>query len=241
VKRILFAAAVLGGLAVAGCQRFQMDAEVFDRFDVATLKVSRSADVINAIKKDDELLVQSPTVVAAWGQRDEQSRLWCNAVAFDEETLTAVRKYAAAYEQFDRSYFITARRKLRFDAELVVPRQLLDEPYTDAGDRKRAILAWAMESFREDMDTLGGENTELLSLAMLVRQTGTGILQTLDRSPGLAANLADPAGVAFDHINLGPGRVRMLVQDDITRIKIKVGKEWFDLQPFEKHSDVQNM
>ncbi|HEV59058.1 MAG TPA: hypothetical protein ENN87_16430 [Phycisphaerales bacterium] len=241
MKRTLFAAAVLGGLAVAGCQRFQMDAEVFDRFELATLKVSRSADVLNAIKEDDEMLVQSPTVVALWGQRDEQNRLWCNAVAFDEESLTAVRKYATGYEQFDRSYFITARRKLRFDAELVAPRQLLDEPYANTSDRNRAILAWAMESFREDMDTLGGENTDLLNLVMLVRQTGNGILQTLDRSPGLAANLADPEGVAFDQINLGPGRVRMLIQDDVARIKIKVGKEWFDLQPFEKHSDVQNM
>ena len=140
-----------------------------------------------------------------------------------------------------RDSFITARRKLRFDAELVAPRQLLDEPYTDAGDRNRAILAWAMESFREDMDSLGRENTELLSLAMLIRQMGNGILQTLDRSPGLSATLADPEGVAFDHINLGPGRIRMLIHDDVARIKIKVGKEWFDLQPFEKHSDVQNM
>ena len=47
--------------------------------------------------------------------------------------------------------------------------------------------------------------------------------------------------MAFDQINLGTGCVRLLVRDDVARIKIKVGKEWFDGKPFEKHPDVQNM
>jgi len=246
VNRTMLVVAVFGGLALmaAGCQRFQMDTEVFDRFDLATLKVSRSADVLNAIKKDDELVVQSPTVVCSWGQRDNGDNLWCNAVAFDEQSLTAVRKYAAAYEQFDRPYFVTACRKLRFDAQLVVPQRLLDEPYADAGARNRAVLAWALDRFREDMDTLSGQSTELNSLAMLIRQTGNGLLHSLDRSPGLAANLADAAGAAFDQVNLGPGRVRMVLDEDIARIKIKVGKEWFEGpggKPFEQHPDVQAM
>ena len=169
MKRTMLALVLLGCMVAAGCQqRFQMDTEVFDRFDLVTLKVSKSADVLHALKKDDEMIAQSPTVVVSWGQRNEQDHLWCNVVAFDDQTLAAARKYAAAFEEFDRVVYITARRKLRFDAQLVVPRQLLDEPYADAGARNRAVLAWAIDTFKHDMDSLGDENTELAGLVMLV-------------------------------------------------------------------------
>ena len=78
----------------------------------------------------------------------------------------------------------------------------------------------------------------LRSSSMMVKQALNTILVQLDQSPALAARLSGPKGMSFDHMTLGPGRIRMVVIEDIVKVKIKVGKDWFGRQKFEEHLDV---
>ena len=76
---------------------------------------------------------------------------------------------------------------------------------------------------------------------MLVKQTVNTVLTQLDQSPALAVKLPGLAGLGFDHISLGEGRIRMLIKDNIVKVKVKIGKDWLNNPKFEKHPDVINM
>jgi hypothetical protein len=48
------------------------------------------------------------------------------------------------------------------------------------------------------------------------------VLAQFDKSPGLAKNLAEERGVAFPHMNLGEGRIRLVTQNDLGAVQIRV-------------------
>jgi hypothetical protein len=81
----------------------------------------------------------------------------------------------------------------------------------------------------------------LKSSSMMVKQVLNIVLVQLEQSPALAANLSKLKGMDFDHTTLGPGRIRVVLRDDIVKVKIKVGKSWFSRQAFEAHADVISM
>ena len=79
---------------LAGCQTFDEEETVYTKYYQTTLGYSTSADVLDMIHEPlDEYLSQSESVVASWNEGDKGQTHWFNMVAFDEETLTAVRKY----------------------------------------------------------------------------------------------------------------------------------------------------
>jgi len=242
VRTVVLLGAAMCGLLVAGCQqRFAMDRDVFDRYYATNLRLSRSADVLTIIKKDAEVVTQTGGVVASAGERYKGQNLWFNAVAFDEQDLTAARKYAFAYEQFDKSWYVTARRRLRFDAQMLVGADVLAEPYTNDNARRKAILKGLVDAFQGDLGPAAADNQAINSGFGLVRQTLGVIMLKLDASPALAAQLDQPAGMEFDHPTIGRGHIRMVLEGDTLRLKIKAGQDWFNLTPFEKHHDVVNM
>ena len=84
---------------LGGCQTFDEEGFVFSRYYETTLGYSTSADVLDSIHKPvDEYLSQSESVVASWNEGDKGRTHWFNMVAFDEETLKAVRKYAQGHK-----------------------------------------------------------------------------------------------------------------------------------------------
>jgi len=59
------------------------DAHIFDRYELTTLKQSTSSDVLSIIQDSKtELLTQSESIVASWGEKKKGSVLWFNMVAF---------------------------------------------------------------------------------------------------------------------------------------------------------------
>ena len=95
-KKLLVVMFLLCSMLMTGCYKGSDYSEIFERYYLTTLNISDSSSVMSAIRDDDEaeLLSQSESVVASWGQKEEMAILWFNAVAFDEDELTAVRKYA---------------------------------------------------------------------------------------------------------------------------------------------------
>ncbi|MCK4960677.1 MAG: hypothetical protein KAT00_14795, partial [Planctomycetes bacterium] len=148
-------AAVVVCLVSSGCQLMVKDATVFDRYYMTTLKFSSSADVLAHIQKEDsEFLSQSESVVASWGQKWSDAALWFNMVAFDEDELTAVRKYAFLGNEKAKGYYIIPAQSLRFDVQIVIDRAVLDEPYANENERRVAILQNIMDVFSEDINQL---------------------------------------------------------------------------------------
>lgn len=252
VKKLIPAIVLL--LCLAGCVNMPLHLyeSVFDRYYAVTLKVSTSADVLAIMQQDpeNELISQSESVIAAWGKKGDEQEVsrthWFNMAAFDEEALTAIRKYGFILEETTHGVNRTPRPGLRFDAAVVMDPDILDAPYANNNEKQIAILKAVQDAFNADAMELTYESDVLTSSTLMVQQAINNALKKLNRSPAYAAHLSRPEGMAFDHMTLGESYIRMLIQDDIVRVKIKAGKAWFHKfwlldRPFEEHPDVQHM
>ncbi len=212
------------------------DEQLSQRYHRTKLKESSSADVLTAIHKHElELLSRSTSVVAVSGQKKKGHKMWFNMVAFDENEPAAKRKYLFIVD--DRPNILEEPRKhLRFDCEMVLESEVLEKPYTDENARRIAILKQVLANVRRDIDEVSSDNKMLDTGGMLINQALETVLVKLDSSPVLATRLSEPAGVDFSHINLGRGKIQMLVEDDIVTVKMRLGAL---VKNFEKQQEPQ--
>ncbi len=238
-KNLCLTVAIVCCVVLVGCQVTIPDRDVFGRYYLTTLRFSTSGDTLSVIADNEkELLSQSQSVVASYGQKKDAAELWFNMVAFDEEKLTAVRKYAFLVDESTRPYVLAKQRKLRFDARVVVDAKVMSEPFDNENARNIAILTDLSANFSDDIAQLTFDSKNLQSAAMLTKHVLNTVLRKLDESPAEAVRLAGAAGMEFDHMNLGKGHIRMVRSDDIVSVKIKIGQA---AKGFEDQPDVKNM
>lgn len=227
LSSLLLVIFVLGGCAVV--EYFKPEepphyAELYESYDLTRLKVSRAGEVMGLIHDPEyELLSQSTSVIASFGQKKKGYKSWFNMVAFDENKLTAKRKYFFWVDEKAKTVPFRSKRQLRFESKMVVEREVLDEPYVNQNARQTAILRQVLVNFRKDVDEVKTDNKKLESLGMLINRMMETILRELDESPVLASNLSSAEGVSFDHMTFGKGQVWMNVADDTVDVKVKVG------------------
>lgn len=226
-------------LLTTGCQETaKPDGQVFDRFYVTSLKLSKSADILPIIAADTELTSQSESIIASWDQQKDNAVLWFNMVAFDEEQLTAVRKYAFLVDEKEPEFLSAPTQRIRFDASIVLSEDILTEPFANDNEKKIAVIGQIQKSFSGDTAKLTTDSSSFTSASMMTKQIFNHILYKLDKSPALAAELSDLSGMEFDHMTLGTGRVRLVVEDDIASFKVKIGTI---AKGFEAQDDVMAM
>jgi len=233
----IFAAAAI---MLAGCARPLTTYEhVYERYYATTIGLSTSADVLEILNnRGHELLSQSESVVAAWGKEGTRDRThWFNMVAFDQNSAVAVRKYGFILEETAVGPNRQPRPGLRFDAELVLEPETLNEPYANANEMRVAVLRAIAAHFSRDSQEVRHDSATLRNSSAMVNQALNNALIKLVQSPAEAAQLGDPEGMLFDHMTLGQSHIRMLIQGDLVKLKIKAGKPWFNV-PFEEHPDV---
>jgi hypothetical protein len=212
------------------------DEELADSYYQTRLKESSSADVLTTIHRPEyEVLSQSKSVVASTGQKKKGHQMWFNVVAFDENEATAERKYFFVVDEKGKDFLFGPKRSLKFDSQMVLEPDILDEPYASENARRIAMLQQLSKNFHSDIDELAQDNKTLDVCGMLVNQTLETVLQRLDSSPALASKLSDAKGLDFDHITLGKGRISMMsIMDDIINVNIGIGSlTWtFEDDPF---------
>ena len=244
MKTVIFSAmAAATALILVGCGRPLTTSEsVYERYYATTIGLSTSADVLAIIRdRDEELLSKSDGVVAAWGKKGPRDRThWFNMVAFDEDDAVAVRKYGFVLEETTWGPNRKPNPGLRFDAEIQMDDGTLDEPYASTNEKRIAVLRQAAAYFSHDADEVTHDSATLRNSSITVKQALNSAIITLVQSPAKAAHLDALEGMAFDHMALGESRVRLLIQDDVVKLKIKAGKPWFNV-PFEEHPDVIHM
>jgi len=199
------------------------DQELYESYNQTKLKISSSADVLATIHKPEyELLSQSKSVIASLGQKKKGYKTWLNMVAFDEDELTAKRRYIFIVD--DRPNLMEEpRKKLSFDCEMVLEGEVLDRPYANENERRIAILRQLLENVRKDVDEVGTDNRMVAISGMMTNQALETVLVKLDSSPVLASRLSESAGVDFSHISLGKGKIQALMEDDIIKVKMRLG------------------
>jgi uncharacterized protein YceK len=240
VKTTVLCITLTAVLALSGCSPLEKYEPVFDRYYSTTLKLSTSADVLAMIQEPDtELLSQSESVVAAWGVEGKKDRThWFNMVAFDEEQMNAVRKYGFILEERNWWWNSPPAPALRLDGAMVMDPEILEAAYASKNEKQVEVLKAVKKAFSADAGELTFDSRSLRNSTDMVKQALKSVLTKLDHSPAYAAKLPLYEGVAFDHPTLGESYIRMLIEADIVKIKIKCGKAWFSKEPFEEQADV---
>lgn len=241
IKLVCLTVALTAVLFVSGCgvplESYQ---PIFDRYYSTTLKLSTSADVLAMIQDPDtEMVTQSDSVVAAWGVKGKKdSTHWFNMVAFDQDQMNAVRKYGFILEELRPDWNRTPKPALRLDASYVLDADVLDAAYASNNEKLVEILKEAQERFEADAQELTFDSKSFRNSTIMVQQAFNSVLYKLAHSPAYAAKLPLYEGLGFDHPILDESYIRMVIEDDIVKVKIKCGKPWFAEKPFEKHDDV---
>lgn len=224
---------------LSGCQTFSEERTVYRKYYQTTLARSTSADVLGYLHDPlDEYLSQSESVVASWNQIDKGQSHWFNMVAFDEDSLLAVRKYGFSCIEQRLGPNAPPRPRMRLDGELIIDSDVLDAVYPTQNARYIAVLQNIRTHFQNDALQLTADSQILHSSTMMVNQALNGILVKLQETPALASHLPWLEGVEFDHPTIGQSRIRMLILDNTVKIKIKCSPAWFKDTPFEQQPDV---
>ena len=187
------------------------------------LKASSAADVLSEIHIPEyEQLSQSRSVIASSGQKKKGHEVWLKMAAFDENTLTINRKYFFLVDEKPKNLWIQPKRRLRFDSEMVLGSDILDEPYANDNAKRIAILNQVLANVRNDIEQVSAEDKNLRTCGMLINQTLRTILVKVESSPVSATKLNPVEGLDFDHISLGAGKVWMGVAGDTVSIRIRI-------------------
>jgi hypothetical protein len=245
LKILNFSVQLLVIVSLSGCSIVEYftpeerpyDEQIYKSYSDVKLKTSNSADVLESILLPEyeqgeegkspysqpKLVSQSKSVIAVTGEKKKGYKTWLKMVAFDENELTATRKYFFVVDEKPKTLSFEPRPKLSFESEMVLKKDVLDQPYSNENARRIAILRQVLANVRSDIDEVGPDNKTVAVCGMLINQALETVLVKLDSSPVLATGLDSENGVEFEHISLDKGKIRMVAADDIVTAKVEIG------------------
>ncbi len=194
-------------------------------YEQTILKLSNTADVMSVIGFSQyELLSQSKNVIASIGQKKKKGyKTWLKMAAFDEESLTATRKYFLMVDERPKFLLVDPWEMFLFDCKMVLPSEVLDEPYSNENARRIAILRSVLENARADIKEVAPDNKQIAVSGMIINQAIEAVLVLLDASPVLATKLSNDKGLKFEHMSFDKAKIKMTVKGDIAEVKIRGG------------------
>ncbi len=201
---------------------------------------STSADVIEYfVETPHAVISQSESVVGLYGADKDRKKAWFNIVAFDEDSLTAKRKYFLSSYDRPKEWFVL-KEKLRFDASIMIDPAIMNEAYANADAKRIAILREVRRKFNQDIQQLTKFNRDIGNIGMLANQSMNIVLTELSTNPAYAEQLEYFEGLDFDHPTLDEGKIRLAIDPDgnIVRLKIKIGSV---IDDWSRQTDVIDM
>lgn len=198
--------------------------QIYAQYRQTTLKQSTSAEVLSLFGTPKyALLSQSKSIAALAGTTEQGHKMWFNMVSFDESELIAKRKYYFIYNEKPKQLFVEPWEGLDFGCQMVLSKEILDEPYADENARRIAILKKVDADTRKDTSEIGTDNATLSISGVMAGQAMESLLNKLDGSPALAARLSEPNGIEFGHTGFDKGRIRMVIDNDVVTVKMRLG------------------
>jgi len=183
---------------------------------------------------NQELLSRSKKVIVSHGEENEGRKFWFNMVGFDENTLTATRKYLFIANEQPKSITPREWRRLIFNGEIVIEAELLEKPFTSDNDKKVAVFKSILETFNKDLNEVKTKDKNLGIAGMLAREQLETIFRMLENSPSLASKLDSEVGLEFEHRTFGKGSVIMKIGGDTAQFEIYINSPAGNLEsPFK--------
>jgi hypothetical protein len=198
--------------------------QLFDNYQSVELMTSNAADVLATINLPEyELLSQSTSVIASAGQKKKGYKQWMNMVAFDEDTLTAKRKYLVIVDERPKALFVEPWERLIFHCQMALSDQILSEPYANENEFRIGVLQHIQEQFINEIKEVGSDNEVVYTSQLLVNQAFTTIMQRLQDYPSEASLLNTTEGMMFEHISFDKGQIHMIIDGNIAKVELQMG------------------
>jgi hypothetical protein len=189
-----------------------------------SLKQSTSSDVLSAFGTPKyALLSQSKSIVALAGEKKEGYKMWFNMVTFDESEPIAMRKYVFISDEKPRQLFVEPWEGVYFDCKMVLPREVLAEPYANENARRIAILKQVGDDTRKDTGEVGKDNKDMGICGAIIGQGIDTALVKLKESPAEAIRLSEPNGLELENTSYEKERLRMTVADNVVTVRMRLG------------------
>jgi hypothetical protein len=198
--------------------------EINSRYRQTILKQSTSAGVLSVFGTPKyALLSQSKSIVALAGDKKQGKKIWFNMVSFDENELIAKRKYVFISDERPRQLFVEPWEGVDFSCQMVLSKEFLDEPYANENARRIAVLKQVEADTRKDTSEIGADNAMLSLCGMMAGQGMEAALTKLSGSPAIASRLNKPKGVEFEHVSFDKCRLRMVIDNDVVTVRMRLG------------------
>ena len=215
--------------------------EIYSLYQQTILKQSTSAGVLSAFGTPKyALLSQSKSIVALAGGKKQGKKMWFNMVSFDENELIAKRKYVFISDERPKQLFVEPWEGVHFGCQMVLSKELLDEPYANENARRVAILKQVAADTRKDTSEVGADNATLSLCGMMAGQGMGAVLTKLSGSPAIASRLSEPGGVEFEQISFDKCRLRMVIDNDVVTVRMRLGSFGKDAVSFEMLGDMKD-
>lgn len=201
------------------------------------LRKSTAADVLPMMYMPEyTLLSQSEKVLAAQGQKRKGTKKLYTMVSFDENDLLAKRKYLAVVDEKPRLIpLVSPWTGLKFDCQMVLEGDVLEEPYSNENARRIAILKFVQQMTHDDTLEVAPDNKVYEIFGAMVNQALEAVLLDLDESPALAGKISDAKGLKFQHVSFDRGKIQMTDDGKVVTVKMRLGSF---TNGFEKVEDV---
>lgn len=208
--------------AFTGCTK-PADESLDTGYRLTVIKQSNPTSVLAAIHKpEEELLSQSGNVVISWGEKRGGKQVWFNMVRFDENNLYAQRKYFFAVDEKPLKWPMVDKEFLRLEAEVVLDKDVLEEPYANNNLRRIGFIKQILADFKEDVSEVRSDNIRIDEASLMVNQMIGRALFVLDKSNALATRLNTEEGMEIDHPTLGKGHIWLTTRADVTELKVLI-------------------
>lgn len=199
--------------------------EIAKAYYLTELRKSTAADVLPLLyMPEHSLLSQSTSILAAQGEKKRGFKLWFTMVSFDENDLLAKRKYLMVADEKPKVLIPTQPwAGMRFDGNLVLEGEVLEEPYADENARRVAMLKFAREAIHDDIAEVKQDNKAYEVCGAIINQSIEAALTVLDHTPALAVKLSDEKGLDFEQRSFDSGRITMTSDERTMTIRIRLG------------------
>ncbi|MBN1807418.1 MAG: hypothetical protein JW837_19385 [Sedimentisphaerales bacterium] len=245
--RVLILVLIMFGFILSGCWTIDLKdfatpegapdyLEISKPYHLTELRKSTAADVLPMMYMPEyTLLSQSTKVLAAQGTKKKGLKKWFTMVTFDENDLLAKRKYLMIADEKPKVILVQPWAGLRFDCQMILEGEVVEEPYTDENARRIAILKFVRQITHDDLIEVKPDNKEYEISGAMINQALEAVLQDLDESPALAVRLSDMEGLKFEHVTFDRGKIQMTDDGKAVTVKMRLGSF---TRGFEKIEDV---
>jgi hypothetical protein len=201
--------------------------QLLTTFKASELGTSSSGDVLSSLTDLSfpgiEIVSSSQNAISVAGPIDLADRTWATIVSFGEDTLTVDAKYFIYVNDKPRGFFHHKVTNARMDVEKYISPDVLSANYPNEEERNLAVIRDILKGLTSAARNLKTQDSRVRSCVMAGNQLLEQRIAQYKASPSSMATISGMTGTAFDTPELGKGRIKLIVSNNVASLKMVCG------------------